>query len=163
MRRAQYHRRQSQYLPNASTLGYGKYRAQVGDWVTFKAGDQLQIGRMVGRVKDTDPIATEERRPIGFLAVLTLSMELTHAYVRWVDPADVTEVHANVPDIGRFLAWFCGALPDAETCAYLGEYGALSACQGEEIIGNGYDASFAAGLARGLASYQARNRKDGRR
>lgn len=42
-------------LPNACTLGYGKYRAQYGDLVTFKehytdSTYGTRIGRVAGRI-----------------------------------------------------------------------------------------------------------------
>lgn len=119
--------------PNASTLAYGKYRAQVGDWVTWRypeADGTIYTGRMIGRIAyDPTPATAEYRNTRGWIVCLTLGMEMTTVFERWVDPQWVTQVHANTPDIARFLAWFAGALPDVDYLRRLCEYGAGKANQ----------------------------------
>ena len=115
-------------VPNASHLGYDKWTAQVGDWIVWTYPDSQSdlIGRMTGRVHYAP--ACGESAPIAdWLEVLQLSDDHTHAYIRWIDPQWVTRVHANAPDIQRFLSWFAGPLPSREWLNGASEYGTLSA------------------------------------
>jgi hypothetical protein len=77
------------YLPNASTIGYGKYRAESGDFVSFTvAPDDVRYGRVVGRVAETAEDGLEDCA--GFLEVVMLGSTLDFAARNWVDPKDVT-------------------------------------------------------------------------
>lgn len=123
------------WCPNTSTIAYGKYRAQLGDWVSWNYPNAdgskgvNMIGRMIGRVKYA-PALGESPEIKNWIEVLTLTMELTSVHVRWVDPAWVRQVHANAPDIARFLQWFAGEkLPDRTWINGASEYGTLSANQ----------------------------------
>jgi hypothetical protein len=116
--------------PKASTLAYGKWRAQVGDFVvyTYPDGGPTETGRMISRIVyaagfDT---VTDVR---NWIEVLTLNQELTHAYVRWVNPDWVSRVYAAAPDTARFLAWYAGPLPADDVIRGMAEYGTLSANQ----------------------------------
>ncbi len=115
--------------PHASTLGYGKWKAQLGDWVSWTQptdGDHgvNNIGRMIGRVA-YDP----QGECTGWIVVLSLGMEMTTVFERWVRPEWVFQVHANTPDIARFLAWYAGQLPDVDYLRRMCEYGAGKANQ----------------------------------
>lgn len=83
--------------PNVSLLGYGKWKAQVGDLVWFKEGDTERIGRMVGRVASGDHK--------NHIIVGTLSSSLCSVYERWVSPNQVTRIE-EIRNQGEALAWF---------------------------------------------------------
>lgn len=86
------------HLPNSSTLGYSKYRAKRGDWVTFSdLGNpgQLLHGRVIGRV-NTLPGANNPVR--DHLMVATVSSGLDFLMVRWAAPADVLLCVEKLPD-----------------------------------------------------------------
>jgi hypothetical protein len=59
----------------------------------------------------------------GFALVAALSDDCTHAYERWIDPADILEVR-EVPS--AFAAFFFGAtLPKAQEMRRAMEYGSI--------------------------------------
>lgn len=104
--------RQLVHCPNASTLGYGKYRAQVGDWITYRemytdGSFNERVGRMIGRIAYAPPCG-ETPAIKGFILAAVLTCEMTSVAERWINPADVMRVHANAPDIVNFLQWFAG-------------------------------------------------------
>ncbi len=76
-------------LPNASTLGFGKWKAQVGDLLTFRETEtQLSHGRMIGRVHWAQ--GHDGKPPIrDYILVIVLNDTLDHTYERWVNPKDV--------------------------------------------------------------------------
>ena len=88
---------------NATHLGYGKIRAQVGDLVLTKDG---LLARMIGRITYAPTLAPTDK-PIRnwILAVAMTGQMLEHTSERWIDPADVTRVESirNQADV---LAWF---------------------------------------------------------
>lgn len=94
------------YLPNASTSGYGKYKAKAGDFVVFRpeGHDERSVGRVVGQIVECDD---QGPNCAGQLLVMTLSDGLTFAYENWVDPKDVKECidSARPQDfLNRFMA-----------------------------------------------------------
>lgn len=77
-------------LPNASHLGFGKGRAQLGDWVTWKTDGNEGFGRVAGRVAYA-PAICEDKEPIrGWLLVMAFFCENTTVGERWVNPEWVT-------------------------------------------------------------------------
>jgi hypothetical protein len=83
--------RKQVYCPNASTLGYGKHKAQFGDVVVFEENNTLRVGRVAGRIKYAPPCGdTPAIR--GHLLVIGLNDSLTSVYERWLNPSDVTRV-----------------------------------------------------------------------
>lgn len=116
-------------VPNATHLAYDKWKAQVGDWVRWDDDRGFSgIGRMIARVHYAPALGDS---PVinNWIEVLRLNADLTHAYPRWINPAWVRQVHAAVPDITRFLAWFAGPLPNRDQCIGMAQYGSLSANQ----------------------------------
>jgi len=79
-------------LPNASTLGYGKWKAQVGDLVVFKETEHhYSHGRMIGRVHYA---SGHDGQPIrDYILVIVLNETLDHTYERWVNPKDVVSCY----------------------------------------------------------------------
>jgi hypothetical protein len=81
--------------PNACTIGYGKWRAQVGDLLTFQDGAQIRCGRMIGRVHYAPAISGETHPVRDYILVVGLSTALDHTFERWVNPVDVTYVSSS--------------------------------------------------------------------
>lgn len=108
--------------PNASLLGYGRGVARVGDWLTWSyttqdgIDPQIHHGRMIGRVKYA-PACGDTPIIKRWIEVLELSPELTHAYIRWIDPAEVTTIYRHRKDMRAFLSWFAGKLPTRDVLA----------------------------------------------
>jgi hypothetical protein len=147
-RQADY-RNRTIYCPNAALLAYGQRKAYRGCWISFKAlvqpwpdedGNQREpyqehyIGRMFASAKPTHPLPTDKAKE--YLAVLTLSDDLTFGMLRWADPNDVTEIldpkKEGYPDPAAFLNWFSGdgfdkAAKKPEVMLRLLEYGTVSA------------------------------------
>lgn len=122
------------WCPNASTFGYGKTIARVGDWITYRMPDDDRefTGRMIGRVAWAPSLQADEAAWDGAAVVMVLGMDLTHGFERWVRPEWITHVHAAAPDIARFLSWFASADIRRMGADYLRvamEYGAVSANQ----------------------------------
>lgn len=104
--------RKQVHLPNASTLGYGKFKAQHGDVVLFKQDPsigQLTIGRVVGRIASAPRIGDDPDLR-GHLVVVALTQSITSPMERWVDPANVVECFNPQDfggrDVGEFLRFF---------------------------------------------------------
>ena len=96
---------------NSSCIGYSSVTAKPGYWIAWRdcpvVGQPLpeaRYGRVLGRIDETDRDGTDCK---GWLAVMRLSMELTHASIAWVNPADVTHVYEKPP--ADLLAWITGA------------------------------------------------------
>jgi hypothetical protein len=67
-------------LPNASTLGFGKWKAQFGDMVRFTDENGNHMGRIAGRVKDG-----------GILyAIVIVLFDACYVGERWVKPEEIT-------------------------------------------------------------------------
>jgi hypothetical protein len=76
-------------LPNASTLGYGKYWAEPGDYVTYRSGqsDHVRFGRVLGQIIETPSDGLEDAT--GWLCIAELANDLTYGYERWINPVDI--------------------------------------------------------------------------
>lgn len=93
--------------PNASTLGYGKWKAQTGDIVvyrqaTYEAKDlkemtnpyySSRVGRVIGRIAHAPNLDEYGKTIRNYLLIVGLSEDLTAAMERWVNPVDVTRVY----------------------------------------------------------------------
>lgn len=117
-------------LPNASPDGKSfKSYAEPGDLVVFGRASP-STGRVLGRVDAPFVAGTGQHAGYdcpkieGWLAVLVLSHYAESAYVRWIDPAQVTECRPVSPALA---AWFFQAkLPDPVTVCRLADHGTLS-------------------------------------
>lgn len=106
MRRAKYSAKKV-YLPEASTLGYGLYYAKPGNWLTWNDGQERRNGRVLGRIECAAyeiGLGTEDCK--GWIAVMQLADDMTHAYVRWVNPKWV-EICYEAPPV-NLMAWITG-------------------------------------------------------
>ena len=75
---------------NATTFGFGKMRAQVGDLVLTKDG---LSARMVGRITYAPQLDSTDK-PIRnwILGVAMIGQLLEHTHERWIDPLDVVRI-----------------------------------------------------------------------
>lgn len=115
----------------ASTLGYGRYIARPGYWITFTpyaegdaspsadSGD-VRVGRVLGRIEAPSDAA-------GWLYVLALSTDATWLQPFWVNPDWVSTVQDQERLPAALLAWFTQPkLPTPDIVAKLANYGTLS-------------------------------------
>jgi len=79
--------------PNASTLGYGKWKAQFGDIVLWKDSEGIHIGRVAGRIQYAPALGSETPAIRNHLLIVALSRNHTFPMERWVDPQEVIEVY----------------------------------------------------------------------
>jgi hypothetical protein len=100
MRKAKYSAKKV-YLPKSSRIGYGVTYAKPGHWITW--GERCN-GRVLGRIDESSRDGLENCD--GWLAVMSLGEDLTHAFVRWVNPAEVTSCRETPP--AALLAWITG-------------------------------------------------------
>lgn len=110
MRKARYSMKQV-ICRNSSLLGFSSNLAKPGYWVAWRDSPvvgqplpELRIGRVLGRIEEAEGYNLP--KCAGFLAVVALTMECTHAGVRWVNPADVTQCYEKPP--AELLAWLTG-------------------------------------------------------
>lgn len=117
-------------VPNASTLGYGRWEASPGNLVTFEipradGTTSARHGRVIGRAdasgRDGDPVK-------GWIAVIALSDNISFAYEMWIDPAWVTSCRTNGPEAIEFFRVFLTA--SADDLIRMSEYGSLGASPG---------------------------------
>lgn len=121
--------------PNASLIGYGKARAQVGDFVVYGSDydNERLLARMLGRVTYLENVngrVVENRAILG----MVLSDTGAYAFERWIDPAHVRRVTAAHPGNAAFAAvFFAEKLPyDVRTMRRLIEHGTMS----DRYVGN---------------------------
>lgn len=124
--RSAYYTNKEVRCPNVP-VGIGRYIARPGDIITWKmtAVDETPIyfsGRMFARVSAP---AESERVPAikGYLAVLELKETFDGAYVRFVDPKDVTSVRECPQDFPKWF--FRETLPGVDELLRLSGIGAL--------------------------------------
>lgn len=115
-RKVEYSTRREVKLPNASTLGYGRWKARAGDFIVYKeqhgAGDAAEehyrLARVIGQITAVD--GRTDDGMVGSLLVLAIADEAAYGYERWIDADDVVECrspeHAQV-----FLRWLIQASP----------------------------------------------------
>jgi hypothetical protein len=107
--------RQLVKLPNADTLGCGKWKAQLGDLVLFRAGrykgvppgdaGQPQLGRVAGRVHYAPMLAGDKDPVRDWLLVITLSHDSSFVMERWVHPEWVERCYAPTDKLARLWAF----------------------------------------------------------
>lgn len=88
------------HLPNADTLGYGRYFAKRGNWVSFSQNGDPSVtyhGRVIGGV------TCEGRR---YVEVIALLGALDNPAVRWLAPHEITRCD-DTPPAGIF-SFICG-------------------------------------------------------
>ena len=104
--------------PNASTLGYGKWKAQVGDLVEFKEGNKVVVGRMVGRISYAPNL--NGGKPLkNYIVAICIDQMLRYTFERWINPIDVTRVERlrNQTDtVAYFLGTDIAKAPVDEVC-----------------------------------------------
>lgn len=108
---------QPTYLPNASRLGYGKYKASPGDFVRWGDGEgdgYSGWGRVVGRITSHFDDLEDCR---GFLVVIKVGSTCAFGHALFVDPAHI-EICEPVDQSRLFLTRFLYASP-AEISRYL--------------------------------------------
>lgn len=99
------------HLPNASTLGFGLYRAKRGNWVQFADGSGAVLcGRVLGGVT-ANGVADRAR----YVEVIALLGCLDNPAIRWVRPEDIQRCEANPP--ARIFAFICGDWTNPDTVA----------------------------------------------
>lgn len=94
--------------PNATTLGYGKRNAQVGDLIIFKEGERTQLGRMLARITYAPALTGDKTSIRNWLCVAVLHQGI-HIGERWVNPTDVLEVKRITKRTLDTVACFFGA------------------------------------------------------
>lgn len=109
------------YLPNASTIGFAKSTAKRGDLLVWDG----RLVRSLGRIESVEsPDANRWRALTGKILGLTLADSGTFAYIRVLDPADVTECNTVPSDFASFF--FSPTLPTPDLTVWLADYGTLS-------------------------------------
>jgi hypothetical protein len=94
---------------SANTLGYGKWKAEVGDIIVFEENGEHAVGRMAGRVHSAPALISGEKPIKDYILVIALNDALTFSMERWINPADVISIHnPNHVDrkIVEFMAFF---------------------------------------------------------
>ncbi len=121
------------YCPGVSALGYGKYEVSVGDFILYAEARsdgfpscEPRFGRVLGKVvRFPDGKEAPKSRKLMVLAVLTLSDNMEHAYLRYVPVVEVREVMSRPP--GAFLRFFLfGSAPSPEIARDVQNYGAMN-------------------------------------
>jgi len=96
---------------NATTIGYGKWRAQTGDLLLYRESENsLRLARVIGRVKYAPALDGDKGPACNRIMVLALGNIPSHAFERWIDPKDVLEVISLATEHGdrirQLLQWF---------------------------------------------------------
>ena len=104
MRRAKYSAKKVR-LPNVPVFGFNVQEAKPGHWVMWDEGSR-RVGRVLGRIEHAQFNDGNLEDVRGWLAVMQLSDNMTHAYIRWIDPARVVECYEKPP--AALLAWITG-------------------------------------------------------
>ena len=91
-------------LPNASTLGFGRWKAKRGNWVMYEIDNAHFVGRVISRV------VCEGKE---YVEVAQATLSFSSAHVRWIDPAAIRECRAAPPS--KVFAFFAGDWSDPET------------------------------------------------
>lgn len=113
-----------------STLGFSKYVAETGDWITYKehCADNSyhpRHARVVGWVKAPFQKGSEPQYDcLAFegVCVVALNDDATSCFERWIKPEDIISIHMTAPN---FLQYFASADPKELLAA--SEYGSASA------------------------------------
>lgn len=77
------------HLPNASTLGFGCWKAKRGNWIVYESDDgSKHCGRVIARVLCEGAV---------YLEIAQASESFDSAFVRWVKPEMVRQCRASPP------------------------------------------------------------------
>lgn len=115
-RKVEFSTRREVKLPNASTLGYGRWKARAGDFIVYKeqhsvsvpAEEHSRLARVIGQITSVE--GRTDDPCVGFLVVLAVDDEAAYGYERWINADDVTECRS--PEHARaFLTWLVQATP----------------------------------------------------
>jgi hypothetical protein len=99
--------RKQMRCPNASTIGYGKWKAQTGDIVVYRANEGMtQVGRVIGRITHAPALDGDKSPTRNYLLLAVLNSSLTFVMERWINPEDVIEVFEPREDVAKMLAFF---------------------------------------------------------
>jgi hypothetical protein len=114
--------------PNASHLGFDKWRVKRGDVFSYSCDGQNHIARSLGCIRWCDSDGEDCR---GWVCALVLGQCAEHAYIRWINPQWITQI-INVPTkLAAFF--FAKELPaTVDMILKLADYGTLS----EQFIDN---------------------------
>jgi hypothetical protein len=116
------------YCPNASDLGYCRYKVVIGDFISWRYPSENgpEFGPYYGRVLGEathNGLGQPYPKKSRVLAVLMLGEQLNHGYVEHVNIEYVRFIRTP----GAFLKWaLFGDMLDIETTDRLAQYGALS-------------------------------------
>ena len=128
MRKARYDMRQV-VCRNSSLIGYSTNIAKPGYWIASRSDveGETRLGRVLGRIAETDRLGGTDC--VGWLAVVGLGIEATHAFVRWINPADVIACYEKSP--AALLSWLTGdewvrSKRDIARLVAMSEYGTMS-------------------------------------
>lgn len=113
--------------PRANTA-YG-CNVKPGYWITYReeydgGTHGTRLGRVLGRIEWAEAVSFSSVDFTGYLSVLACADDLHHAYIRWVNPADVLTAIEQPPI--AMLAFIGGDLPSPDMVHRLSEYGTLS-------------------------------------
>jgi hypothetical protein len=112
----------------ANTPNYGS-DVRPGAWITYReeytdGSFSRCVGRVLGRIEWAEPVSGDTRDVTGHLSVLAFADDFSHAYIRWIDPADVLTSREAPP--AAMLAFAAGPLPTPDMVHRLSAYGTLS-------------------------------------
>lgn len=114
--------------PNASHLGFDKWRVKRGDLFSYTDQGHDYIARSLGCIKWCDRDGEDCR---GWICALVLGQCAEHAYIRWVNPQRITRIIDVPTKLAAFF--FAKELPaTVEMLLKLADYGTLS----EQFIDN---------------------------
>jgi hypothetical protein len=117
-------------LPNASVAFDSNGTAKRGAWFEYReryegGTEGRRLARMIGTVDATGEDGLPPVR--NWIVALAVSDRGSFAYLRWIDPRDVTWSTREPP--GAMLAWIAqptATLPSLKACLRLDAYGSLS-------------------------------------
>lgn len=116
-------------LPNVRPMGFDKYEAHPGDWLTWCYPQEdgsdgvAEYGRVLGKIVSCDSDGDD---CTGWIAVLWLHVGLSHASVMWVNPEWVRRCAPPAPELLAFVAGVNITPENVEKIDRAASYGSLS-------------------------------------
>lgn len=112
--------------PNTPNYGCD---VRPGYWITYREEYEggthgTRVARVLGRIEWAEAVTFSSIDFTGYLSVLACADDLHHAYIRWINPADVLTALERPPV--AMLAFLGGDLPRPDMVHRLSEYGTLS-------------------------------------